>query len=69
MTKETWDCPFCKKPTIEVWHKKGFRYQKSTYYGRENKSSNEEWDILCGCDKCGKTITEVKKQYRKDGWL
>lgn len=57
-------CPFCKKPTIKILHVPFVANtftSKSRAGGRNTVIQKERFDVLSGCDECGKSKKEVER--------
>jgi len=58
-------CPFCKKLTVKVLH---IPFVANTYTskcragGRNTVYQKERFDVLSGCESCGKTQKEVQDE-------
>lgn len=66
---EELSCPFCDKGKIQCWYipeSYKVRHVRSGK-GKSNipQKSSEVWLIQSGCNICGKSSEEVKKELRK----
>lgn len=59
-------CPFCKKGEVRAIHiKSSIRMRKGPYGGGKQGiiRSEEYFDILDDCPKCGKKLKDIKKEF------
>lgn len=71
---EVWDCPFCKENTISIIHYPPSysvkRAKTASLPGSKGFHRNpDQYVIKSGCAKCGKTVEEVEKGLKDQGFL
>lgn len=71
MSSETLtNCPFCGKLTITILH---IPFVANTFTskcragGRNTRYQKERFDVMSGCDECGKTRKEVENALNSSG--
>ena len=64
------NCPFCGKMTIKILH---IPFVSNTFTsrcragGKTTIIQKEKYDIISGCDACGKSLKEVEKELNGEG--
>jgi len=64
------NCPFCKKMTIKLLH---IPFVSNTFTskcragGKNTRIQKEKYDVLSGCEACGKSLKEVEKELNGEG--
>lgn len=63
--EEIWPCPKCDNGDIKVSVKPKLVYKKDTYYGKETKACQEEFNVLNDCPNCGATTQELTRLFKE----
>lgn len=60
------ECPFCKKATVKMFHKEGYRQASTSRISGKSATTfttvPDTYEVLEDCPNCGKTRKQIQKK-------